>query len=58
MKNQNIAWKNVPQPRRTELQKLARKMKSKGFSRIQLNFHGANKWSIDGFNSTGGVWIA
>jgi hypothetical protein len=44
--------------RRAELKKLAAKMKRKGFARIQLNSHGAGQFSLDGFNSTGGVWIA
>ena len=59
MKNSRINWSAIPsEARRNELKKLARKMKRNGFTKIQLNFHGAGKWSIDGFNSTGGVWIA
>ena len=33
-------------------------MKRKGFTRIQLNSHGADQFSLDGFNADGGVWIA
>lgn len=56
-KKDRVNWMNVSDaPRRKELKKLARKMRSKGF-RVQLNYHGANKWSIDGFNTSGGVWI-
>ena len=44
--------------RRANLKKLSAKMKRKGFTRIQLNSHGADQFSLDGFNADGGVWIA
>lgn len=57
MKTARINWQQVPQPRREELKRLAAAMKRRGYVKIQLNFHGNNKWSIDGFNAAGGVWI-
>ena len=54
-----INWSTINNiRRRAELKKLSAKMKRKGFARIQLNSHGADRFSIDGFNSAGGVWIA
>lgn len=48
--NSRITWSAIDNPsRRNELQKLAAKLKRKGFGRIQLNSHGAGKFSIDGF---------
>jgi len=48
--NSRITWSAIDNPsRRKELQKLAAKLKRKGFGRIQLNSHGAGKFSIDGF---------
>jgi hypothetical protein len=59
MKNTQNKWSVIINPkRRMELKKLAAKMKRKGFTRIQLNDHGANTYSIDGFNSQGRVWVA
>ena len=59
MKNTRTKWSVISNPkRRIELKKLAAKMKRNGFNRIQLNNHGCNRYSIDGFNSQGGVWIA
>jgi hypothetical protein len=59
MKNSRINWSAITnEARRNELKKLAAKMKRKGYTRIQLNSHGAGKFSIDGFNAVGGVWIA
>jgi len=59
MKNTHNKWSVISNPkRRIELKKLAAKMKRKGFTRIQLNNHGSHTYSIDGFNSQGGVWIA
>ena len=53
-----INWSAITnEARRNELKKLAAKMKRKGFTRIQLNCHGAETFSIDGFNAAGGVWI-
>lgn len=58
MKTKRINWSVIEsENRRGELKRLALKMKRKGFTRIQLNFHGAGKYSIDGFNAQGGVWI-
>lgn len=54
----NLNWKNIPQPKRSELQKLAQKMRRKGFAKIQINAHGSGKFSVDGFDSVGGVWCA
>lgn len=59
MKASRINWSHITnEVRRNELKKLAAKMKRKGYSRIQLNAHGAGKFSIDGFNASGGVWIS
>ena len=56
-KTPRINWTQIDTPTRIRLQKLAAKMKRKGFTRIQLNYHGCDMWSIDGFNSVGGHWI-
>jgi hypothetical protein len=54
-----INWSVIPNlSRRAELKKLSAKMKRKGHTRIQLNYHGAGTFSICGFNSVGGVWIS
>jgi hypothetical protein len=56
--NTKTKWSAISNlKRRMELKKLAAKMRRKGYSRIQLNNHGANTYSIDGFSSQGGVWI-
>jgi hypothetical protein len=53
-----INWKSIKnEARREELKSLAAKMRRLGYARIQLNYHGANKYSIDGFNAVGGTWI-
>jgi hypothetical protein len=58
MKNTQNKWSVIINlKRRIELKKLAAKMRRKGYTRIQLNGHGADTYSIDGFNSEGGVWI-
>ena len=59
MTTKRINWSSIKnESRRNELKQLARKMRSKGYTKIQLNFHGAGTYSIDGFNAAGGVWIA
>jgi hypothetical protein len=56
MKSNRINWISIPEPRRTELKRIAKKMRAKEF-RVQVNYHGAGKWSIDGFGENGAKWI-
>jgi hypothetical protein len=46
-----INWSVIPHvTRRNELQKFAAKMRRKGY-RIQLNYHGCGRFSIDALKS-------
>ena len=58
MKTNRINWKLIENTdRRNELKKLAARMRKAGYVKIQLNYHGCNTYSIDGFNGLGGVWV-